>query len=220
MSEFFTEVDEALKQERLEKLWKDYGSLFITFLAMIVLATAANAGYHAWIQHRDYKQTALYLDVLNKPAPAADDLLEILPKMTPGMKSVASMSAAGIALENGDSEKALSIYKSIHADPSQQKNNPLLSALAKYMITGLDKEISTEDKIKSYEAMAAEENNPWRFNALLDAALIEATQNNNYGKARAYLGRILAGNSNAPQGMKQKAQSLEILYQAQQSDNQ
>lgn len=219
MSDLFIEVDEAMKQERLEKLWKDYGGLLISFLAMVILATAANSGYHAWIQHRDFKQTSLYLDALSKDNPSADDLLALLPKMTPGMKSVVNMRAAGLAIDSGDKEKALSIYQGMEADSAQQKKNPMLNALAKYMVTGLDKDMSTEDKIKRYEALANDEGNPWRYNSLLDAALLEATQNNDYAKARTYLSMILASDSIAAQGMKQKAQSLEILYQAQQSEN-
>jgi hypothetical protein len=219
MSDLFIEVDEAMKQERLEKIWKDYGGLFISFLAMVILATAANSGYRTWVQHRDFKQTSIYLDVLSQDNPSADDLLALLPDMTTGMKSVVSMRAADFALKGGDKEKALSIYQSVETDTAQQKSNPMLSALAKYMVTGLDKNMSTEEKIKRYEAMASDENNPWRYNALLDAAILEATQNNDYAKARTNLSNILSANSKATQGMKQKAQSLEILYQAQQSEN-
>ena len=219
MSDLIIEVDEAMKQERLEKLWKEYGGLFISFIAMVILATAANAGYHTWVKHRDFKQTTLYIDALSQDSPSADDLIALLPKMTAGMKSVVNMSAAGLALESGDEDKALSIYQSIEADSSQLEKNPMLGALAKYMVTGLDKTISTEDKIKRYEALASDNDNPWRYNALLDAALLEASQNKNFAKARAYLSQIVATNSTAPQGMKQKAGSLEILYQAQQSDN-
>jgi len=215
MSDLIIEVDEAMKQERIEKLWKDYGGLLISFLAMIVLATAANAGYRAWTQHRDYKQTNIYLDVLSKDNATADDLLAILPEMTIGMKSVVSIRAAGMALENGNTAKALSIYKTVEADPAQQKNSPMLSALAKFMATNLDNEMSLEDKIARYEAIANEENNPWSYNAMLNAALLEATQNKDYAKARAYLAKIIAFDSGATQGLKQKAQSLNILYQAQ-----
>ncbi len=219
MADVIIEVDEAMKQERMEKLWKDYGGLLISFLIMVVLATAANSGYHAWIKHRDYKQTNLYIDALKQENPSADDLLALLPKMTPSMKSVVNMRAAGIALENGNNDKALSIYQNIEADTAQKVDSPMLSALAKYMVTGLDKSMSSEDKVMRYETLASDVNNPWRYNALLDAALLEAAQNKNYAKARTYLSKILTADSKAPQGMKQKAQSLEILYQAQQSEN-
>ncbi len=219
MSDLIIEVDEAMKQERLEKLWKDYGGLFISFLAMLVLVTAANSGYHAWIQYRNFKQTSLYLKILEQENPSPDDLVNILPKMTTGMKSIVSLQAAGMALENGDKDKALNIYKSIESDPAQLKKNPMLSSLARYMIIGLDQKISTKEKIKRYESMASNKDNPWRYNALFDAALLEATQNKDYTKAQTYLAEITTAKSTAPQGMKQEAHSLEILYQAQQSNN-
>jgi len=217
MSDLFIEVDEALKQERLEKLWKEYGGLFLSFLAMIVLVTAANAGYSAWIKYRNVQQTNLYLDVTSKKDMTADDLLAILPKMTAGMKGIVSMRAAGLALESKDTEKALSIYKTIESDPAQQKNNPLFVALSKYMAINLNKEMSPEEKVAAYDSIAQEKNNPWRYNAMMDAALIEATQNNNYAKAREYLSRITEEDSNSTQALKQKAQSLDILYEAESS---
>ena len=128
------------------------------------------------------------------------------------------MRAAGIALENGNTDKALSIYKNIEADTKQQKDNPIFYALAKYMATNLDKELSPEDKIARFETLANDKNNPWAYNALFDAALLEATQNKNYAKANTYLVRITSTDSRAAQGLKQKAQSLKILYQAQQNE--
>lgn len=218
MSDLFTEVDEAMKQERLEKLWKEYGGLLISFLTMVILATAANAGYRAWIQHRNFKQTNLYLDAAMKENLTADELLAILPDMTDGMKGIVNMRAAGIALDNGNTEKALSIYKSIETDSKQSEHNPMLHALAKYMATTLDKGLSLEEKISRLETMAGERNNPWQYNALFDAALLEAAQNKNYKKARTHLAKIIADDSKAAQGLRQKAGSLDILYQAQQTE--
>lgn len=218
MSDLFIEVDEALKQERIEKLWKEYGGLLISFLAMIVLITAVNAGYNSWTTHRNIKQTELYLEVSKKDQLSADDLLAIRPQMTIGMQAVVSMHAAELALKNKDTDKALDIYKDIEKNPDHEKNNPLLSYLAKYMIASLDKNIGIEEKIKLFETMGEDENNPWSYNALLDVAILQATQNNDFAKAREYLAKIFAADSKAPQGLKQKAQSLEILYQAQQSN--
>ena len=217
MSDLFIEVDEALKQERLEKLWKKYGGFLIGFLILIVLATATHAGYNAWIQHRNFKQTNLYLDIVSKQTASPDDLLAILPKVTTGMRTVISLRAAGLALEQNSEEQALSIYQTIESDKAQQKENPDLVSLAKYMATNLDKEMSTTDKISRYETISKEENNPWRYHALLDAAVLEATQNNNHKKANDFLSQITEMNSSAAQGLKQKAQSLNILYQAEQN---
>ena len=57
MADLFVEVDEALKQERLENIWKKYGGLFISVLIAIILGTAANAGYKYWKKSANIKQT-------------------------------------------------------------------------------------------------------------------------------------------------------------------
>lgn len=218
MSEFLAEVDEAMKQERLEKLWKKYGGLFLSFLVMIVLSTASYEGYHAWVKHRNAQQTNLYMSVLEEDGVSADMLLSLLPKVTTPMKTIISLRAAGLALDNGDTGKALEIYKAISADISQKKESPDLVAMAGYIAVNLDDKMSAQDKIESYKTIADEQNNPWRYNALLDVALLEASQNNNYKKSREYLARITKSDSSAIEGLKKKAQSLDILYMAEQSD--
>ncbi|MFP4098700.1 MAG: hypothetical protein ACLFU1_07940 [Alphaproteobacteria bacterium] len=219
MSDLFIEVDEALKQERLEKIWKEYGGIILGLLAMIILATASNAGYHAWIEYRNNQQTNQFLNVLNQADATTEDFLAIREGMTAGMKSIVNMHAAKLALDNADKEKALAIYRYIKSDSAQEKANPTFAALAKYMIISIDDTLSTDDKIAAYETIAQDKNNPWRYNALLEAALLEARHNKNYAKARLHLAPIFTINASAPKGLKQKAQSLDILYQAQQSDD-
>ncbi|MCK5373895.1 MAG: hypothetical protein KAJ40_01285, partial [Alphaproteobacteria bacterium] len=108
-------------------------------------------------------------------------------------------------------------YQTIESDKNQQKENPMLVSLAKYMATNIDRKMSVADKITRYETISREENNPWKYNALLDAALLEATQNHNHKKALQFLSQITSMDSSATQGLKQKAQSLNILYQAEQN---
>ena len=49
MGDIFREVDEELKQDRYEKLWRQYGKYVI---AGAVLIVAAVAGWKAWESHQ------------------------------------------------------------------------------------------------------------------------------------------------------------------------
>lgn len=210
MSDLIIEVDEALKQERLEKLWQRYGGFFIGFLAMIILGTAANAGYSAWVQNRNFKQTNLYLDEISKKDISVENLLKITPDVTAEMSPLVKLRAAGIAIENKDLPTAISIYQEI--EKSDTADN-MVKSLAKYMTTNLDQSLTIEQKRSRYNEIIADQKSPWRYHALMDAALMEANIANDYTKARQYLAQI-TGASLVAQSLKKKAQSLDILYSA------
>ena len=54
MSDIFREVEEDVRRERLEKLWKQYGDYVIAGVAVIVVGVA---GYKLW-QHYEAQQLA------------------------------------------------------------------------------------------------------------------------------------------------------------------
>lgn len=208
MADIFIEVDEALKQEKLEKIWQRYGGFFIGFLSVIVLGTAANAGYKSWEMSKNAKQTDLLFSVTNKPNYTADDLLSIAPDLQAGLRSITSLHAAGLYLPDGENEKALQTYRTL----SENKNTDLaIAQLASYMVISISKELSAEDKITKLDAIIANKENPWRHHAMLDAAVLQANSMHDYKIARQHLAGILISKT-APQTLKQKAQSLDILY--------
>ena len=53
MSDILQEVDEALKQDKMAKLWQDYGRYIIAALVLVVLMTAAKSAYEHY--HRTTK---------------------------------------------------------------------------------------------------------------------------------------------------------------------
>ena len=54
MSDIFQEVDEAVRREKLEKLWKRYGNFVIAAVVVVLLAVGGWRGYQWW----DAKQAA------------------------------------------------------------------------------------------------------------------------------------------------------------------
>ncbi len=196
MSNVFVEVDEAMKQERMETLWKRYGGFFIGFLVIIILGTAANAGYSSWNIAKNIKQTNLLLSITGDDALISKDL-------NGGLKDINEIRVAGSFALKNETEKALSHYNII-------ENNDI-KKLASYMSINISQDLSAEDKLAKLEAISLDNNNPLRYHAALDGALIEANVNHNYSKARSYISVIL-NNSDTPKTLRQKAQSLDILY--------
>ena len=214
MSDLLTEVDEAMKQERMEKLWQKYGGFLIGFIAVLILGTAANEGYKSWEKNKDIAQTNLYLDATQSGQNAAAELAEIAPDLNPNLRGLALLNAAGKALDNGDKETALTLYKDIASNTSI---NPLAVFMAKHMVANLDPSLSVDEKIATYAALIEAENNPWKYHAHLETALLLAHEKNDYKSAREHLNKIVTVEKVA-ESLKKKAQSLSILYAAKGSD--
>ncbi len=209
MSDIFVEVDEALKREKLEKLWQKYGGFFIGFLAVIILGTAANSGYRSWEISQNTKQTNILLSVIDKKDYNANDLLEISKQLKKGgVYDIAKVQAAGLLAQNGNTDQAVKIYNEIAND---KKSDKKIKQLASYMAIDLSKDKNAEEKLIELNKISSDIKNPWHNHALLDSALIQANVNNNYTKARENLALILK-TQNVAQTLKQKAQSLDILY--------
>ncbi len=200
MSNIFVEVDEAMKQERIEKLWQRYGGFFIGFLAIIIIGTAANAGYSSWKLAKHAKQTDLLL--------SANDKAYISKDLQGGLRDINELNIAASLIEQNKQAQALEHYNEV---AKNSNNDNAIKQLASYMAINISRDLSAEEKIAKLEVILSNKDNPWRYHGALDAALIEANINHNYSKARSYISIIL-NNSDIPKTLQQKAQSLDILY--------
>lgn len=208
MSNVFAEVDEAIKQERIEKIWKEHGGLIIGCIAALILGTAANAGYSAWKTKESQSQTSLLIHSMENADDSANELNDISSELNSGLRSLAAMKSASISLKNGDIEDAVAQYKSISADDNLELT---FRQQAEYLSISLDTKLSTEDKITALMKIAANEQNSWRFHAHLDLATLKANLTNQIPEARRHLSLILE-DDNALPGLKKKAQSVDIVY--------
>ena len=66
MSDIFNEIDEELKREKLENLWREYGKTIIAMAVIIVLSTALWVGMKNWRISSQQSDTSALLDVLEK----------------------------------------------------------------------------------------------------------------------------------------------------------
>ena len=56
------DVEESLRQERLKKIWDEYGSSLITGMILAVLITAFIVGWRSWNQKVDRAQTVVVVE--------------------------------------------------------------------------------------------------------------------------------------------------------------
>ncbi|MCB1591313.1 MAG: tetratricopeptide repeat protein [Alphaproteobacteria bacterium] len=206
MSNLLIEVDEALKQEKAAKLWKEYGGFLIGTIILIVLGTAALSGYRIWNKSVKITQTESYMEAVDTDDP--EMMTKLAASLRPGLKALTLWQAAAAYLEKENKKEALKLYASIQDD----KNAPTeFRHLAAYQIARLTAQDDPDTGLVLLEKSANDYNNPWRNLARLDLAVLLAHHKKNYQVAREHLATII-NLADLPRSLERKARSLDMLY--------
>jgi hypothetical protein len=144
------EVEGDIRQEKIEKLWKEYGK---TIIGAFVVIVGLSAAYNLW-QHHQAKQT----DIISQQFSSAQSLMfsQNYSDALAAMESIASSSHRNYAVlakfnvasivkqysGHKDLQKAEKIYKEIMTDKAV---NPIMRDLATVLYVNLKLDISTDN---------------------------------------------------------------------------
>lgn len=119
---FMREVDDAVRQDRMQRFWQNYG---LWVVGVIVAGLVAFAGWLYWQNHSDRKsgetaeEMAKVLDVVAAGgAPDAAKLDALSKADQSGYRAAAQLAKAAVAAGKGDTAGALATYKAMAADTS------------------------------------------------------------------------------------------------------
>ncbi|HVA13839.1 MAG TPA: tetratricopeptide repeat protein [Stellaceae bacterium] len=123
MSDIFREIDEELRRDSLEQLWKHYGKYIMVLAIAIVIATAAVMGWRAYQNKQREAQGVQYAAALDlahqgKDADAAAAFASLAQKADSGRAVLARLEAAASQVNLGDVPGAIADYDRIAADHS------------------------------------------------------------------------------------------------------
>jgi hypothetical protein len=115
VSDIFREVEEDVRKERLQKLWKAYGDYVI---ALIVLAVLGVGAWQAWLRYQDSQRAkaagqfvaAQHITNATQAAAAFDALSKTAPS---GYGELARLGKANALVSDGKNSDALAIYQDI-----------------------------------------------------------------------------------------------------------
>jgi hypothetical protein len=131
VSDIFREVEEEVRRERYEKIWKEYGDYIVAVACLIVIAAA---GFQLWrtydqrrrVQASDEYAAAEQLFESGETAQAADAFGRLADNAPGGYKALARLQHADALMASGERGDALGLYKQIAAG-----DNELLGAVAR-----------------------------------------------------------------------------------------
>ncbi len=219
MADVFAEVDEALRQERLEKFWAQHGTLVLAFIIATIVGTAIVSGYRTWNERVETKQTGLLLEALEAGDIAAG-LEQASAEMRPGLRGIALLSAGGTLLTEGNNEAALALFEKAAQDTAIPAELRDLATLMRTRLIAQEEGVGEkrEALLSDLKTIWSNEKSPWRFHARLEAAVIEAHFAQDYTKALEHLNLILT-EQNLPDSLKAKAVALKHVYTLKNSEN-
>lgn len=204
------EIQEDLRRERLEKLWKRYGSVLIAAVLAIVVAVAAYEAWKAWELGQREAQSAAFTaaEALaeNDPAAAAEAFSAVADDGAGGFGMLAGFRRAALLTDGGRPEDAAAEYDAL----ASRLDQPLYRDLARlrWVAVRLAADPAAAEYARLREALAAlsGDTNPWRFSAREIGAGV-ALQKGDVAQARELLGKLQA-DVETPQGIRSRAAEM------------
>ena len=209
MSQFIREVDEELRRENWEILWKKYGKFAIAAALALVLGTAAVVGWREY--DRDRRMTAgdgfgmVIAEVENTkdPAWAADMLAAYIADAPAGYATMARLREAKLRADAGDREAAIALYEALAADSAVE---PLFRDLAAFYSVRMQVDGGDAITLDARLSLLAADGNPWRYSARELQAVV-ALNSGDSAAAREIFTR-LADDMEAPDSLRTRATEM------------
>ncbi|WP_445600099.1 tetratricopeptide repeat protein [Azospirillum sp. A39] len=211
MSDIFREVDEDLRRDRMERLFKRYGGLAIAAAVVLIGGTAGYNIWSSWQRSERVEDTAALVAAVDAasagPQAGIDALNAFVGRSDADMATLARLNEAALLARKGDAAAAVGIYDGIAADTGVAAVYRDLATLLSVM-----RQLDGGDPaalVARLQPLSAD-TSPWRFSAREMEAVLAARAGD---RERAHtLFQQLADDASAPSGVRSRAGDLAALY--------
>lgn len=203
MSDIFREVEEDVRKERAQQLWKRYGTYLIV---LGVVALAGVGGWQLWkrhqLQEREKASTAFVAaQRISNPQAAATAFNEAASGAPKGYAEVARLAQANAMFAAGQTKEAIAVYRDIaNADKGP------VGAAARLRAAWALSETGTRQELATLLEPINQAGSPWRENA--QEVLAYADYRAMDRKAAQAKFEALANAAEAPQALKARARAM------------
>lgn len=209
----FREVDEEVRREQLEKLWRRYGNVVVAVSIGVIVAVGGVKGWQYWQRTQAEKAGSAYFEASNalgsgKVAEANAKFAKLAAGGHAGFATLARFHSAGALAEAGKNDEAVKAFDSLAGDDGLDQ--PLRN-LARVRAAWLLVDTASAKQLRSRLAGLDVTGSPWRISALEIIALA-AYREGDHLTADKLFNQILA-DGNAPAGARQRATVMTALLQ-------
>lgn len=201
------EVDEELRHEQLEKLWKKHGNLAVGGALALVLAVAGWQGWNAWQTRQRAEAGGKFTAAMQALQQGnRDEALAQLGKVaaegTAGYQTLADFKLADLKLAAGERDAAIALFDRI----ANGSGDEIYRDMAKLKAAYLKLDTAEPSAVEASVAPLAAESSPWRHSAREIQALA-ALKRGDTARATELFGKI-ADDPAAPQGVRARAAEM------------
>jgi len=165
VSDIFREVEEEVRQERLQKWWKAYGDYVIAGVSAVAIAVA---GYELWKHYQEQQrlkassqyQSAAQLMLTGQNDLAAQAYAQIAKSAPSGYSHLARMSEADSLLAQGKTSEAVAIYDALMKDDKAG-----LGEVARIRAAWAQADTMSTAELRTLLAPINDDKSGWRFMA-------------------------------------------------------
>lgn len=203
MSDIFREVEEDVRRERFEKLWKAYGNYAIGALVLLFVGIA---GWQVWERH-DAQERARVSDQfiaaqrITNPQTAASTFADIARTAPKGYAALARLSAAGAMMASGQQSQAIDLYKQL----ANSDKGPVGSVARLRAAWGMADTASRTELAELLKPLD-QAGSPWRQNAQEVLAYADYRAMDKKSAQAKYA--ILAADPGSPDSLRRRAQAM------------
>jgi hypothetical protein len=202
------QVEEELRRERLEKIWKQYGTYIFAVAALIVVGVG---GYKVWEGRRvaaaqaagEAYESAVLLLREKKEGSAAEEFKKLAADGSAGYSALAQLQLAGLKAKQGNKADALATYDALAASSN---GDVMLRDFARLQAAGLRVGEVDFTEVENRLTPLMSDTSPWRYSAreLLGLAAFKAGKTN---EARTILTPLFV-DQQTPQSIAERAQII------------
>jgi len=210
VADIFQEVDEEVRRERLEQLWKKHGNLIVA-VALVILAAIGGWRAYSWWQDKKAAEAGAAFEAAStladegKHQEAEAAFAKLAAEGTPGYRALARFrEAAQLALH--DPKAAVGIYEALASDTSLDRLLQDLAAVRAGLI--LVDSAPYADLRARLEPLAAADR-PFRHSAR-ELLALSAWRSGDGAAARRWIDSIV-GDPETPAGIRNRVEVLLAL---------
>ncbi len=168
MADIFNEIDEDIRRERYQKLWKTYGKFLIFAVVIFFLGAAVYITWNNYLESLKNKEGEIFsnsLEMIDKKSwdLASSNLYNLYSSSSSGYRALAKLQHASVLLQNKKADDAIEIYKNLVEDP---KSDIIFRDLARYLIVIHTFDFEKDSEIAKHLSYLLDKDNPWYYSAM------------------------------------------------------